>query len=281
MKSGDRVVVPGFHDQGSFSVFEIVEGSPLHIGSIEVAELRTWVGKTVSLKDGLLYRESEENPVDLGFAIKVRPVVMDLSRSLFADAKLTSRMKTLWLNSDISDLQESIDRAIDGYRSDHPINLHTTLLERHTQVTLDAICSELNPAKFEQLIAWYFLKVGATQVEIPPKNERDKEGDADIVATFVPIKTIIYVQAKKHTGETNGWAVEQIKNYRDKQDTVLNETDAMDDGYSRIAWVVSTADGFSKECSSLAKQNRVLLLNGREFVRLLLNAGLEGLEKAF
>jgi restriction endonuclease Mrr len=193
---------------------------------------------------------------------------------LFADAALTSRMKIRMTTSDISDLQASVDQAIAAFRSNHPIKLYTTLLDQHTQATLDAICRVLNPDKFEQLIAWYFRKVGATQVEIPAKNESGKEGDADIVATFEPLKTIIYVQAKKHSGETDDWAVQQIKDYRDMKDS-------MDDGYARVAWVVSTADKFSEKCSSLAKQNKVLLLNGKDFVRLLLNAGIEGLDTAF
>jgi hypothetical protein len=272
MKAGDQVVVPGFPSQGSFSVFEISDDRPLPIGDVDADGLKTWTGEIVTLKDGQL--NCNEKEIDLGFARRVKLIVKDLSRSLFADAALTSRMKIRMTTSDISDLQASVDQAIAAFRSNHPINLYTTLLERHTKATLDAICRELNDAKFEQLIEWYFWKVGATQVEVPSKNESGKEGDADIVATFEPLRTIIYVQAKFHTGETDDWAVQQIKDYRDKKD-------AMDDGYARNAWVVSTADKFSEECISLAKQNKVLLLNGRDFVRLLLNAGIEGLDTAF
>jgi hypothetical protein len=278
MKARDRVVVPSFPRQGSFSVFEIIDDRPLPIGDVETARLKTLTGEIVTLKDGLL--NCNEKEIGLGFARKVQQIERDLSRSKFADAALTSRMKTHWTTSDISDLQDSVDRAIAAHRSNSPINLHTTLLEQHTQATLDAICRVLNPDKFEQLIKWYFEKVGA-QVEIPAKNKRDKEGDADIVAIFEPLKIIIYVQAKYHTGETDAWAVKQIKDYRDKKNAELKEADIMDDGYLRIAWVVSTANKFSEKCISLANQNRVLLLNGKDFVRLLLNAGIEGLDTAF
>jgi hypothetical protein len=88
------------------------------------------------------------------------------------------------------------------------------------------------------------------------------------------------VQAKHHTGETDDWAVNQIRDYRDKKNARSKEADTMDDGYARLAWVVSSADKFSPECISLAKQNKVLLLNGKDFVRLLLNAGIEGLDTA-
>jgi hypothetical protein len=278
MEAGDQVVVPGFPDQGAFSIFEISDDCPLFIRDVESAGLKTWTGEPVTLKDGLLSCNDKE--IGLGFARKVRQIARDLSRSEFADAALTSRMKIRVTTSDISRLQNSVDRAVAAHRSNRPISLHTTLLEQHTKATLDVICRDLNDSKFEKLIAWYFRKVGATQVEIPAKNESGKEGDADVVATFEPLRTIIYVQAKKHTGKTNDWAVQQIKDYRDKKVAVLNEANAMDDGYSRIAWVISTAE-FSPECSSLAKQNKVLLLNGREFVQLLLNAGIEGLDTAF
>jgi len=275
MKAGDRVVVPGFPNQGSFSVFEIIDDKPLPIGDVEIAGLKTWTGDPVTLKDGLL--SCKEELLDLGFARKVRLIAKDLSRSSFADAALTSRMKIRGTNCDISDLQESVDRAI----ARRPINLHTTLLEQNTQATLDAICHLLSDTKFEQLIKWYFEKVGA-KAEIPPKNESGKEGDADadVVATFEPLRTIIYVQAKHHTGETDDWAVNQIRDYRDKKNARSKEADTMDDGYARLAWVVSSADKFSPECISLAKQNKVLLLNGKDFVRLLLNAGIEGLDTA-
>lgn len=272
MKAGDQVVVPGFPSQSLFSVFEISDDMAIPIGKVDANGLKTWTGVIVTLKDGQL-NSNEKEVMDLGFARKVRLIERDLSRSDYADAALTSRMKIRMTTSNIGDLQASVAQAIDAYRSRRPINLHAILLERHTQVTLDEISRVLHPGKFQKLIKWYFLKVGATQVEIPAQNESGKEGDADIVATFEPLKTIIYVQAKKHSGETDDWAVQQIKDYRDQKD-------AMDDGYARVAWVVSTANSFSVECSSLAKQNKVLLLNGRDFVRLLLNAGIEGLATA-
>jgi len=271
MKAGDRVVVPGFPNQGSFSVFEIIDDRPLPIGDVETTGLKTWTGEIVTLKDGLL--SCKKNTIGLGFARKVQEIVKDVSRSSFADTKLTSRMKARGTTYNISDLETSVEEAIKAYRSNRPINLQAILLEKSTQPILEAICSELNPDKFEKLIKRYFEKLGA-QVRIPGKKEPGKKGDADIVATFEPLKTIIYVQAKFHTGETDKWAEQQIKDY-------LDNKEAMDDEYARIAWVVSTADKFSEECKSLAKQNRVLLLNGSDFVRLLLNAGFEGLATAF
>jgi restriction endonuclease Mrr len=139
---------------------------------------------------------------------------------------------------------------------------------------LSLIPNELNPDKFEALIVWYFKRLGASEVTITSKNARDKQGDADIIAVFEPLKTIYYVQAKHHKGVTSGWAAQQVTEYKDHQDR-------MDDGYSKIAWVVSTAESFSAECIQLAKENSVGLFAGPDIARMILEAGIQNLDKAF
>lgn len=113
-------------------------------------------------------------------------------------------------------------------------------------------------------------------MEIPPKKGHDKEGDADIVAIFDPIRTIIYVQAKKYPGQTSDGAAKQIIAYRDQK-----ESSGIYDGYSHIAWVVSSGEDFSEQCIALAEENGVLLLNGKDLATLLVEAGIGGLDKAF
>ncbi|MFQ5650843.1 MAG: hypothetical protein ACE5IY_12950 [bacterium] len=75
------------------------------------------------------------------------------------------------------------------------------------------------------------------------------------------------VQAKFHDGETSDWATRQIIEYK-------NNKESMDVGYSKIAWVVSTADNFSQQCKYLAKEHHVALFNGDDFTTLLLEAGI-------
>jgi restriction endonuclease Mrr len=179
-------------------------------------------------------------------------------------------MKIRSTTVNISDLTHSVEQAIKACQESQPINLHSKLLSEQVRSTLALIRSQLTPDKFEHLIKWYFRKVGATKVDIPAKNEKDKAGDADVIAEFEPIKTIIYVQAKKHNGETSDWAASQIQEYKDHKDA--------SDGYSRIAWVVSTCDKFSPNCIKLAEANNVVLLDGKAFVTLLLEAGIGGLE---
>ena len=114
-------------------------------------------------------------------------------------------------------------------------------------------------------------QTGATSVDYPAKNAPDKEGDADVVATFEQIKTIIYVQAKHHKDETPDWAIQQIKDYQSKEA-------ASDDGYTRSAWVVSTCDRYTTACQEAAKSSGVLLFDGLQFAEMILRAGIDRME---
>jgi restriction endonuclease len=116
--------------------------------------------------------------------------------------------------------------GIAAFHRNKPINLHSQILANSAESLLELIRKQLAPEKFESLIAWYFQRIGATEVTIPPKNDSEKQGDADIIAVFEPLKTIYYVQAKHHKGDTGAWAAEQIK------DLIANK-DRMDDDYSK------------------------------------------------
>lgn len=237
MREGDWVVVPSW---GAFSVYELTEDRAKPVSEIELSEIKDWHGNKIVFKeDGLLYRSSSEL-IDLGFVRKVKLIEKDIPRYEYADSALTSRMKFRATNADISNLKLSIDKALAGFKKGQPLNIYSQIISKTRQSILETIRAELTPDKFEILIKWYFQRIGASDVYIPSKNESGKEGDADVVAVFEPIKTIIYSQVKFHTGETSSWAIEQINSYKDQKDT-------MDDGYSKISWVISSADSFSKE----------------------------------
>lgn len=271
MKPGDLVVVPKWED---FSIYEIIGEKPSAISGVQPNSLRDWHNNPLTIKDGLIHRENGEL-VDLGFFWQVKPVRTNISRYDYADAALTARMKSRSTNLNISDLQESIDSAIAAFDAKRPINLHSKITDATVESVLTVLHKNLNPDKFELLIKWYLTRVGASSVTIPSKNKRDKEGDADVVAIFEPIKTVIYVQAKFHAGETAAWALEQILAYRDS----MIEKDSTDD-YSQLSWVISTADRYSEEAIKLAKEQNVRLINGNQFVTMLLQAGITGLDEA-
>lgn len=273
MKKGDWVLVPA---PGSFSVFEIINNQAEIASDIIIPELKDWQDNPIyaSRDDGHLHKRNEtQDLVDLGFFRKVKPLFSDISRDAYADQALTSRLKTRNSNIEITDLERSLKDAIASYKINKPINLHNIILEQNTPIVFESITNQLNPDKFEKLIKWYFTRNMATSVDIPAKNENGKTGDADIIATFDNLKLIIYVQAKFHRGLTSSWAIEQIQSYKDQKES-------LDDGYSRICWVISTADQFDEDAIEMAKLNYVNLINGMEFSKMLIESGIQSLGNA-
>lgn len=275
MRKGDYVLVPQWK---SFSIYKITSERAVSVEKLKINELTDSNGQSIIKgNNGFLYRSDDSddaNFIDLGFFHEVEPVVVNVSRSKFADKKLTSRLKIRIVNSNINNIKDSVDYAIENYKLDKPINLHSLIIEHTKNEVLSLIRRKLNPEKFEKLIKWYLKKAGASNVEIPSSNIRDKEGDADIIATFEQIKTIIYVQAKYHDGETSKWALEQINEYKSaKEDT--------DDDYTKIAWVVSSADTYSEECQTSAKETGVVLIDGPTLATMLIGIGISSLDNAF
>ncbi|MGI0108288.1 restriction endonuclease [Salinimicrobium sp. WS361] len=262
-KKGDIVIVPSW---GTFFVCEIVDDRPLLIGEAHSADLKNWGNKEVSTDGTHLISEKGE-VYDLGFARKIKIIHSNISREKYADAKLTSRMKIRQTNGDINDLKKSIEKSISNYIEKKPIHLHSIIVDKTANIVLDTIKNELNPDKFEKLVKSYFKTIGANQVSIPAKNERDKEGDADIVAVFENIKLIIYIQAKFQKGEINEWGTNQILDYKTNKESI-------DDGYNKIAWVITSADAFNTEAEKIAAENEIQLVDGLEFSKMLLNSGI-------
>ena len=102
--------------------------------------------------------------------------------------------------------------------------------------------------------------------------------DADIVAFFDNIKVAILIQAKHHKGETNGWAVEQIDNYKKQLEDPNYELDIDADNYTYIPWVISTCEDFSDEAKNKAKDSKIRLINGKEFAKMILEQGLQNID---
>lgn len=271
MKKKDFIIVPKWE---TFSVYEICDDMPIMATDKNIdLPAKDWNGNNIQRdsESGLLKLENKRDCLDLGFLRKVKIVCADISRNGFADSALTSRMKIRNTNACISDLADSIQKALQHFKKDQPINLKAEILSRSTEIWHNIIQTELTPDKYEKLVKWYFEKIGATESYISPKNYKDKSGDVDVVATFESIKTIINVQVKFYKGETSDWAINQIHDF-------ANSKENMSDGYSRQYWVISSSDSFSQDSYNLAKENNVLLVDGRQFVKMLLDVGLETLE---
>ena len=272
MNIGDRVIVPTW---GAFHVYEIATDERLVPADIDgdLNGLENSNGTTAVVRDGYLSEivGEESKDIDLGFFRRVNPIARNIPREGYADAALTSRMKARQANLRIDDLQESVEKAIAQFQAQQPINVRHLIMEQCARVVRKTVLGNVSPRKFEKLIKLWFQRQGFS-AEIPPRNEQGKEGDADIIATFESLKFIVYVQAKRHDGQTNAWAVEQIKKYKEYQ-----SRNGDDDEYTRVSWVISTAKNFSPECEKQARNARVRLINGIEFASMLLDSGIEQL----
>lgn len=270
MKAGDWVIVPSYDE---FSICELLEDEPMMIKDIKDVIIHNWNGDEILRdKDGYLVY-SDNARIDLGFARRIKMIQKGISRYDYADSDLTSRLKIRQTNVCINDLKDSVHKALDSFLNSKPIRSLNEIDE-----VVPNICSiiqtKLNPDKFEYLVKWYFERIRASSVVIPPKTTSDKVNyeDGEVIATFDLLKTIYYVQLKHYRGETNSWATEQISYLKE-----LNG-DRQDDGYSKVYWVISSSESFSQECINLAKETNVQLIDGNSFASMLLDAGFHSVD---
>ena len=195
MRRGDIVVVPLY---GSFGVYEIDDDKPDVISELPIDKLKTWSGKEISTENGLLKIDGEKEPADLGFFRKVRPIESSITRSDYANEPLFLRLKTRHTTSNISDIKEHVENAVNRFRKGKKLNLNSIITDDLIKALGDKISNINTDKRFEELVSGYFKSLGA-ELYIPAKNESGKENgaDADVVAIFETLKTIYYVQVKK------------------------------------------------------------------------------------
>lgn len=275
MNIGDKVVVPLY--AGKFSVYEVCDkaNSINELENVIPSIEATWNNHNIIWKDHLLFDELEQRSIDLGFFIKVKPIVINVPRE-YVGGRLVSRMKIRTTTAEISDIAEDIENAIKAGKENKPITLYEDVIDKIVEKLRDSMMSTLNPDKFEALIKWYLEKIGASSAWIPAKNESSKKegADADIIAEFDNLKYIVYVQAKFHVGETSDWAVYQIDSYK-------NQMSEGDSAYTYATWVITAADKFSSKAIEDAEKKGVRLIDGEEFARMLLDVGLLNVNDAF
>ena len=273
---GDIIIVP--LSNGEFNVCEVLDlAKP--IGSIqnEIGDFYDENDQLITWDNGSLIRENEK--IDLGFVIKVKPLKnTNIKRSEYADKALTARMKMRQTNGDISDIAESVELVIEA---NSPIRFYNIALEKGAEELQKIIDKKINPDKFERLVKAYMEKIGANDPEIPAKNESGKKdkADADVIADFDLLRVTIIVQVKHHKEKTGKWAVEQISKYKKQmEDKDSDLSHIKDEKYTNIAWVISSCDDFDDEAIDLAESENVRLINGSEFAKMLLDAGLSEID---
>ena len=266
MSEGDIVVMPFPY---SFAICKISDNKVFTNESIDPELLVDRDGNRVTFEEDGYLHNSNGDLIDLGFYRKVEVVEKEIPRE-YADQALYSRMKIRQTNADICDLAGSINDAVEAFRKGKPVNLRESVMESAAPLILEKIRGLQNDSKFESLVEWYLKSLGASRVETPWRGESPSEaGDADKVAYFDNIGFAIMVQIKKHSGITDDWAVTQIKAY---------STNHNFGEYSTALWVVCSGDGVSEEACGLAQENGVRLIDGPQFARMILDAGLDGLE---
>lgn len=271
MKAGDWVIVPTY---GAFSICELLDDEPIMIKDIKDIIIKNWNGDEVQRDEKGYLINANNDKIDLGFARRIKIIQKNISRYDYADGALTARLKVRQTNVCINDLKESIQKALEGFNNNKPIHFRNEIND-----VIPNICSiiqtKLNPDKFEYLIKWYFERIGASSVVIPPKKSSTKVDyeDVDIIATFDLLKTIYYVQAKHYRGETGSWGAEQISHLKELESV---KDDRQDDGYTKVYWLVSSSESFSEECINKAKETNVQLIDGKTFASMLLDAGFLG-----
>lgn len=271
---GDIVIIPSGKE---FFVYKIVsKWQPVY----EALDGKLSSNDKFVLKDKHIYQNNVM--VDLGFLIKVEKVIQEaIPRNGYCDNDLLKKLKSFPVNVSLNNVQKNVDEALERFRVQQPINIYEETVKSVDNALLEIIKNKISPVQFEKLIKWYFEKIGADTVEIPSKNEKDKEeyADADVIAVFENLRVIIFVQAKQHTGTTSSWAVEQISKYY-IQKSYLED-------YTYIPWVISTCDDFSEEAKIAAvnfngnNNSKVRLIDGLEFAHMLLDAGIKDINDAF
>jgi len=271
MKSGDWVVVPTY---GAFSLYELLDDEPIMVKDIKDVTIKNWNNEVVVRDNNGYLIDKENKRIDLGFARHVKLIQKDISRHDYVDSDLTSRMKVRQTNVCITDLKESVIKAFEGARKNKPIHFRNEINDVAPSIRT-IIQTKLNPDKFENLVKWYFGRVGASSVVIPPKNPSSKVDyeDVDVIATFDLLKTIYYVQVKHYRGETSSWGAEQIVHLKEMK---ALKDDRLDDGYTKVYWLLSSSEKFSEECVNKAKETNVQLIDGNVFSSMLMDAGFLG-----
>ncbi len=165
----------------------------------------------------------------------------------------------------VSELEERPDAEFQPSKlEDFLESIRSELLD-HLKGRLSSVSASISEISFEAICEYLLSSYG---YRIENRHLFDGAGgDVDFrcvrersdVSPFETGQTILFTQVKKHEGTTDDWAVRQLLSMLEKEPAA--------DGC-----VMSLADDFTDEAQLLAKQNGILLMNGRAICDLLLQA---------
>ena len=274
MKRGDWVVVP--RPGGEFSMYEITDEKVYPFKNIPEEDVLSTNAKVVRLGDGFWKRKNGAQDLDLGIFRRVKKVLDWSSKKDYIGARLTSRLKYQMANIGLDDLREEVEKAYDSARAQRKINVRNEILHNAPDL-LKSMKEALEPGKFEQLVGWYFKKMGATEVDIPSKNMSGKTDieDVDVTAYFSQLRVCFHVQVKFHDDISNEHAIEQVSKAKETGHYEKDDSDV------DIYWALTSADDFSVKAKQTATAENIRLVTGPEFMAMLLDVGIGDIDSAF
>jgi len=275
-EKGDTIVVP--LADGKFTICSVVEkATPIQAIKDCLLPMKSCTGKVITWNAETNRIRCGDVDTDLGFVVKVeKAIASPVLRKEFADGRLTSRMKMQQTNGAIDDIAYNVEYAISSAEQNQPVNFYATAIEKASAALLETFVT-LDPDKFELLVKQYMEKIGADYAYIPAKNEPGKvdEADADVIAMFSILKLNVLIQVKRQQGQTDEHAVIQIANYNKQLKSESSEL-KIDNDYLNIMWVIASCD-FTEEAVRRAAEEDVRLITGKEFSKMLIDAGLSSI----
>jgi hypothetical protein len=276
MKAGDIVVVPMYYSR--FGIYRITKP----IQSIKNLPISSFIASNnhkYELKGGEIVEALDGgDSVDLGFFLEVEAITKKPIPRNFAESNLVKRMKIRQTNADISDLKDSVENAALATK---PHDVYSVFIDQvQNKFIKDNIFGKYRDEDIEKIVANYFTKLGADEVIIPAKNDpKKKEGsDADVIAEFKDLKTTYYVQVKHHEGLTDAFGFYQIKNYVEYIESISDEKDEVAIG--RLLTTARFSDEVEEKAENLRENSdtKIRLIDGGEFIKMIINAGIDLLD---
>ena len=244
---GDILVIPGHKE---IHVFKVV--SDIIYGD----ELKDVIGNIPEKDDFVYFRELE-------------PVRINIPRNGYLNSEFLGTLKNRGTVLDISYYKNHVIEVLAKSEAD---SLHEKIVNVTSELLLGCINESLSPEQWESIICLIFDKMGADQADVLPKCPSQKEGveDADVLAVFEKLKIVVFVQAKKYKGEADmSGAIKQINEYEQKYREQYK-------GYTTLKWIVcsSTKIVNKEDCEN----NGIRIIDGNEFVRILLDLGINNID---
>jgi predicted Mrr-cat superfamily restriction endonuclease len=192
----------------------------------------------------------------------------------YCSSGLISRLKYQGTCVSATDLIADIEIALENSRLNKKVSFKNQLNEKLKLDISEFIKSDqayLSNSKFEHLIKYLMIGLGANNAEIPSKKSFPNSiADVDVIADFTHLGIKIFIQVKKHKDKTDVSAVQQIIQ-------ALKETNKS--GNEPIyGWVISSGY-FNEKSEKLATENGIRLVNGEELAEMIISIGIEKIKE--